>query len=261
MTAVAGLQPQRKRRLNRRRVRKAALALSFLLLTALAVYSFLRSGLFAVREITVNGSAQVSAETVRALSGIKPGQNIWDIDLTQAEARIRRNPWIKSVTVSRQLPNVVRIEIGERRPVALIAYQTAYVEIDEAGVALDISPSLINRELPLITGPLVTRVVLGQQVAAPGLLDGIRAVLPLSQDIVRQISEVNVGADRTLTMILLNGVRVYLGQPDDTLEKRVALLPGILDDVAKRGTAIDYIDLRYNGNPVSGKGDPVGGKK
>ena len=258
---MAGLQPQRKKRFNRRRARKAALTLFFLLLMALGVYFFLRSGLFAVREIAVTGSAQVSADTVRALSGIKLGQNIWDINLAQAEERIGHNPWIKAVTVRRQLPDIVRIDISERRPMALIAYETAYVEIDEAGVALDISPALINRELPLITGLTVTRVVLGQQVAAPGLLDGIRAVLPLSQDVIRQISEVNIGADRALTMILLNGVRVFLGQPDDTLEKRVALLPGILDDVARRGTAVDYIDLRYNGNPVSGKGDPAGGTK
>lgn len=258
---MVGLQPQRKRRFSRRRARKAALVLSFLLLLALGVYSILRSGLFAVREIAVTGAAQLSADTVRNLSGIRTGQSIWDINLMQIEARLRRNPWVKEVTVRRELPGSVRIDIRERRPMALFAYQTAYVEIDEAGVALDISPSLINRELPLITGPTAARVVLGEQVAAPGLLDGIRAVLPLSPEIVRQISEVNVGPERTLTMVLLSGVRVYLGQADDTLERRVALLPGILDDIARRGAAVDYIDLRYNGNPVSGQGDPAGGTK
>lgn len=262
VTAVAALESHRpKRRLNKRRVRRAALLLSFLLLAALGSYFFLRSGLFAVRDIVVTGSAQVGADALRASSGIEVGQNIWDVGLSEVKSRIGRNPWVKSVSVRRQLPNVISIQVQERTPVALVVYRTAYVEVDEAGVALEISESLINRDLPLITGPLVTRVVLGQPVDAAGVLDGIRAVLPLSRELLRQVSEVHVGEDRDLTIIMLSKVRVYLGQPDATLEKRAGLLEGILDDVAQRGAVIDYIDLRYNGNPVSGTGDPLLGTK
>lgn len=262
MNAVTLPQPVRpKRRLNRRRVRRAALALSLLLLAAFGAYFLLRSGLFAIREVTVNGATQVGADVLREASGVKTGENIWDVSLADIRAGVARNPWVASVSVSRRLPNVISIEVRERRPVALIVYRTAYVEVDEAGVALEISESLINRELPLITGPRATRVVLGQPVDAPGLLDGIRAVLPLSQDIIRQISELNVGADRNLTMIMLSKIRVYLGQPDATLEKRVGLLAGILADVTQRGVAIDYVDLRYDGNPVTGQGTPGVGTK
>lgn len=253
MPVTASHSQRPKRRLNRGRVRRAALALSFLLLASVGVYFVMRSSLFTVRTITVQGATQISAEALCKESGIVTGSNIWETSIAEAEARVRSNPWVKTVKVSRRLPGEIVIAVSERLPVALVAFRTAYVEVDEAGVALEISDTLINRDYPLINGPLITRVVLGQPIDAPGVMQGIKAIQPLAPEIQRQISEVSVAADNSLTLILLSRARVYLGQADATLTQRVGLLPGILDDVAKQGIVVDYIDLRYEKNPVIGK--------
>lgn len=241
------------RRLNVRRLRRAVLTLAFLLLTALGTYFFLRSDFFAVREVIVRGAVRTNVAELAQASGVKVGANIWELSLAAVTDSVRTNPWIATASVTRRLPGALVVQVTERTPVALVVYRTAYVAVDATGVALEIYNSLSGHDLPLITGPLVSRVVLGLPVDAPGIIAGIRAVLPLSQDTLRQVSEVNIGADGNLTLTLLSRVSVYLGQADGTLEKRVALLPGILADVAKQGKAIDYIDLRYEGNPVSGK--------
>jgi cell division protein FtsQ len=242
-----------ERRLNVRRVKRFVLTLTFLMLAAFGVYFLLRSDVFAVRSIDVRGVERTNAAELTAASGVKTGVNIWDVNLSAVTNRICENPWIRTASVTRQLPNSLVIQVTERKPVALVVYRTTFVAVDDAGVGLEIFSSLSGQELPLITGPVVTRVVLGRPVEAPGLIAGIRAVLPLSPDVLRQVSEVNIGADGSLTMTLVTRVSVYLGQPDGSLEKRVALLPSILADVAKQGKSIDYIDLRYEGNPVSGQ--------
>jgi cell division protein FtsQ len=107
---------------------------------------------FAIVEISVEGTRRLFREDILAAAGILPGQNIFVLDVQQAERRLLKSPWIKHARVTRHLPNRVSVEVREQDPVALtvLAGRTLLVSGDgEPFKALDAGDP---HDLPLVTG-------------------------------------------------------------------------------------------------------------
>lgn len=110
-----------------------AMSTAALIAAALAV---LNSPLLEVRTVSVSGTRELSAEAIAQLAGLQ-GENILLIDLGAARERILDQPLIKNVSVSRQWPNSVRIEIEERTPWARWQVNDEIWAIDSEGVVLE----------------------------------------------------------------------------------------------------------------------------
>jgi len=100
----------------------AAVVLVMLLLGAISlglVYGYrglMSSEHFAVSEVNIVGNRQLSSAEVLNLSGISRGMNILEVSLADMSQSLRGNPWIENVTVRRQLPDQISIEVQEREP-------------------------------------------------------------------------------------------------------------------------------------------------
>ena len=69
---------------------------------------------FSVREIQVRGSDKVSGNEIVAITGLKRGMNIWQVDPVAIEKKVAKHPWVRRVLVRREFPRrIVRSE--ERR--------------------------------------------------------------------------------------------------------------------------------------------------
>lgn len=107
--------------------------------------------LFTVTRIEVEGDLQhVTADEVRALSGIQDGANLFHVAMTDVQQRVNAHPWVAEAAVRRKLPHGIWIYITEREPVALMTGKTSqYVDIKGATFpAGDAS----YEDLPLMTG-------------------------------------------------------------------------------------------------------------
>ena len=94
-------------------------------------------------------------------SGLK-GTNLFCIAIESLQVRLARTPWIKTVTVNRQLPHTLEIRISERRPVARLGHprdDAQHFVVDDEGVVF---PRV--RNLPMITGYAVTRIIPGERI-------------------------------------------------------------------------------------------------
>jgi cell division protein FtsQ len=106
---------------------------------------------FAIREIIIEGNQQLEDIDVRRAARLRIGSNIFEVSSEGTRNYLLQHPWIEEATVVRKLPGRVRIEVVERKPVALVALDQLYLVSDEGAVfkRLGVDDPV---DLPVITG-------------------------------------------------------------------------------------------------------------
>jgi cell division protein FtsQ len=94
------------------------------------------SGFFALEKIEVQGNERVPASEIEATVRRLMGTNIFHHDLASVRGTLKQRPIIKDATVTRLLPDTVRVSLVERTPVAVVARSGKLVCVDEDGVTL-----------------------------------------------------------------------------------------------------------------------------
>lgn len=109
------------------------------------------SDAFAIREVLIEGNHRLEEIDVRRAAGLQLGSNAFEVSMEDARDHLLQHPWVREATAVRRLPNRVRIELIERKPVALVALDQLYLVSDEGVVFKRLGvddPS----DLPVITG-------------------------------------------------------------------------------------------------------------
>lgn len=106
-----------------------------------------------IDKITLNGNYTIPREEILGMSRLKDSRiSREEIDIDLIEDRISKHPEVKKVYVSIELPSELKIEIIERRPVAILNGENEIKLIDNE---LDIFPfknSSKMYDLPVISG-------------------------------------------------------------------------------------------------------------
>jgi cell division septal protein FtsQ len=77
-----------------------------------------RSDAFALRHLDVQTEGMIAPDQVRQWAGVRPGDNLWRLDLARVRRELQLVPFIESVAVVRVPPHTLRIRITERTPIA-----------------------------------------------------------------------------------------------------------------------------------------------
>lgn len=77
-----------------------------------------RNEAFALRHIEIQTDGMIAPEQVRQWSGVRPGDNLWRLDLSRIRRELMLVPFVESVAVLRVPPHTLRIRVVEREPVA-----------------------------------------------------------------------------------------------------------------------------------------------
>ncbi|HSK80631.1 MAG TPA: FtsQ-type POTRA domain-containing protein [Thermoanaerobaculia bacterium] len=131
-----GVPPPRRRRSNPLLALFRPMVTAFVLVTvpvALAAW-VLTASRFQLREVVVKGGSErvPSQWVLRALAPLEGG-NLVLLSLTEAAERLQKNPWIASVEIEKELPDRLRVEVEERRPVALLRSGAKLAYADQRG--------------------------------------------------------------------------------------------------------------------------------
>lgn len=242
---IAERRRQIREQRRRWRLRRTATVVTLVVLLGLA-YAVERSPLVALSEIEVAGVDRLTADEVRAASGLEPGTSTLRLGLDEAERRIERLPLVASADARRSDPLTVVVRVVERMPVAVAQAGKEHRLIDRDGVVIaeGASPGLVRIRLPDEAslpdpGEHVTRLpALGN---AHAVLDGLSG--PLRARVVRY----HAAADDELTLLLEAGVRVRFGRAE-RVDEKVRALGAVLQDLGD--TPVSIIDVRAPGAPV-----------
>ena len=235
-------------------------ASAILILLALGAWTsyqrVLASERLRVDRVEVHGSHFLSEGEVRELLGPAVGENILSLDIGALKTRLRASPWVADATVIRTLPNIVRVEIRERVPLALAEVDRLYL-MDGDGALVDIyGPRTGVFDLPIVRGLLgVDEVSRRERARRAGIL------LSDLADLGQEISEVFVEGSGDLRVVLRGPGEVLLfGDPP--YRSRFVTFLSLRKELAEKAPGAEHFDLRfrdriYARSPRSGAGRAV----
>ncbi len=105
-------------------------------LAGLAYYASHWKKEIVVREVVIEGARVIPrSELVSELNGFV-GRNLQDIDVSELRERLLGIPYLRKVSVSRELNGILRVRVAEREPIALTLFMGNRMVIDDEGLLL-----------------------------------------------------------------------------------------------------------------------------
>ena len=141
------------------RLVKLTLTVSFGI-TAIGAFSFAliigyhqltNAAYFEVKEIVLKGLNRTLEPDVVRLTGLDKPANIFALRLGEMGEELKRHPWVKDVSLKRQMPETIIVEIVEHRPVALLDIGEIYY-LNETGKPFKKLGDGKENGLPVVTG-------------------------------------------------------------------------------------------------------------
>jgi cell division protein FtsQ len=203
-----------------------------------------------VGRLEVRGSHFLSEGEVRELIGPAVGERILALDIEALKARLRASPWVADATITRALPDTVRVEIRERVPLALAELDQLYL-MDQDGGLIDIyGPRTGAFDLPIVRGLKgVEEESRRERARRAG------ALLADLAELAGEISEVYVEASGDLRVVLRGAGEVLLfGEPP--YRTRLVTFLSLRRELAEKAPGAEHFDLRFRGR-IFAKQPPV----
>lgn len=239
--------------IRRRRFKIASVVILSLL--ALVLFNWqewvVNSPLFTVQHVYVRDHFILTKDEVLRLANIEQGIRLSEVDLERTADRIRTNPLVRNVAVSRSYPSSIVITVYEREPFVFVSGDEVHA-VDRTGFVLPRLRSNIVYNLPVITGLIVLPQV-GRQLESPKLktiltfLDRVRRV---QEPLFYEISEIHVQKDDFI--VYLNNLRTAFRIDGENMI-RTAMYMNAAASYFRQNPDVRHvreIDLRYDGQVV-----------
>jgi len=203
---------------------------------------------FRIETVSVSGLRFVKEEDLMAYAGDPTGSSIFRLDVDAMAERINTHPWVKDVSVRRELPDKVRVDVLERVPLALAVTPDGEFLVDGDGWVLafvrgkdwDFLPSFVYEKR-------------GGLDIGGGSSNDVAGALTLLRSVKEDKTELLAGGvvyvdAKGDPVLRYRGTNILFGRDD--FEKKVLRLTDVIPDVYKRGVKPDTIDLRFPGKVV-----------
>lgn len=210
------LRQQRRRR--RWRIAGVVLAVVLVVAGAWAVWF---SSLLEIRDVEVTGTQHVPVERVMRAAQVPVGDPLPRLDTAAIAKRVSELTPVESVSVERDLPHTVRIEVTERTAVAWIDRSATPWAVDASGVVyrpLNSRPS----HLPELDVDADDRQVLAAVArVAADIAEG-------DAQLLRDIDTIRAETRDSIELDLTKGRTVVWGSAEEAQDK-IAVLQPLLD--------------------------------
>src|SRR3990170_5672920 len=129
---------------------------SLLLVSVLAIATYAAfikiKSAFPVRRIIFIGNKHLTADELKALSGIRRNASLLTLSGEKVSEKLLGSSWIKSVSVRKEFPHTLSVTVSEVVPFALLDLNGHLFIINEKGDLLEELKGNTIPFLPIITG-------------------------------------------------------------------------------------------------------------
>lgn len=201
------------------------------------------SALFTLRSIEVVGARTLTADDVRAASGLSPGaQSVFTVNAQEVARRLATHPRIASARVRVRPPHTIRIQVRERMSVAAVPYERGYAVVDAVGTVVEVSERRPSLMLVSERGRQVAWVAPGHEIPSPAVREGLAILRVMPEALRGEVAHLQVTLDREVFLYTIDGLEIRAG-PLRGLRQRLATAPEILRAVRALGGRLEYVDL------------------
>ncbi len=210
-----------------------------------------QEGVFPVSRVTVEGefSFLTKEEIVDTVAKMAGGKNLVALDTAPIHNALLRMPWVSKVSVSKSMPDTLKIVIEEHNASARWRNSGYYDAVSESVFY----PDMQRFNLPLVT------LSAQHDTLAPGLYEHAAKFIEMTKGTPYMIREVHLDATRGYRILLEGGVWLILGRaatqdmPFIRLKRFILAFP----QTKLRLSEVSYVDLRYvNGFAVGDRNPP-----
>lgn len=225
--AAAEISPARRRAEERKAEResrqagsrrafrvRAILAVVVVLAVVGSCVGIYSSPLFAVTHVEVAGVTHLTADRVRQLAAVPAGATLLRFPSDAVAARVAKDPWVGSVSVSRVFPDGMRIRVTERAPVAVVDTGKGYWFVDPQSYLLAPSAKDATATLPVIRSVPELQLVAGRS-SSPELRNAVAVLTGLSPQLAATIRIMLAPTIDGTSVITSDRVEIVFGQAID----------------------------------------------
>ena len=179
-----------------------------------------------------------------------------EINLYEISTLIESHPYVKYARVSRHYPSEIKIEIIERKPIAIVNIDPM-IFLDENGFVLPVEGIQTNYNLPVMNnfnsepqlyplGELALSVKVKEAIAL------ISKIKTNYSDLYKNLSELKITSSNEIELILSDlPTHIYLG--NEKISSRIRTLKEFESKLKpNKMSDFSYLDMRYD-NQIIGK--------
>lgn len=220
----------------------AFIVLFFVLVIAIYISLNKIKSSFPVRNVVFYGNKHLTDDELSTLAGIQGNENIITISRKRVVQNLLNSPWIKSVSVRKELPDTLSILIKEVEPFALLDMKGRLFIINDRG---DLLEKLKGDAIPFL--PVITANSYRRNEGFSEALSLVRSMNDLGFSSERDQIEVIVSRPQEL-IALIDGTVVKVGSGD--YREKLERLLELEGEIKKRNIPVDFIDLRFENRVI-----------
>jgi cell division protein FtsQ len=226
-------------------LRTALLLSAVSIIVAGMIYGYIftiSSSYFQIKEVIVNGCKEITEKEILSYAAIKPSQNLLAINLGTITRRIESNPWIKEVSIGREFPNRLIINLQERTAVALVKRDNGFNLLDVDGVVFKKHEKNDEVDIPVLNGCFSDD---NESVISTKSLELLRYLSASNEfPTIRNIAEIHGHEVFGLSLFTDSGLCIRLGF--DSYENKLKRLNTVMADLERRNMKLGFLLIDLN---------------
>jgi cell division protein FtsQ len=198
--------------------------------------------LFPIRNIIFYGNKNLTEDELKLLTGIRKNESLITVSEKKVCEKLLKSPWIRSVSVRKELPDTLAIVVEEVTPFALLEMNNRLFIINEKG---DLLEELKDDPIPFL--PVIRANPYNRDENFSEALNLAKSMNDLGFSSERNQIEIIVSRPQELTAVI-DGTIVKVGSGD--YKKKLERLLELENEIKRRNIPVDFIDLRFENRVV-----------
>lgn len=222
--------------------------IAFLIIFALFLlggYVLLHQSWLSFGTIYITGAEKMSREEILFLTGLKEPVNLFIVDRDAVHKSLASDLRIKNASVGYELPNILHIDIEEKKPIFYVMSSYGYVALDMEGVVINAAGNIKDAAAPVVSGVSIGSEFVGDQITKGEVAQLIVFLNMLDQSAQNNISEINVSPEGKVKIFDLPG-RWYLMGDIDGLGQKAKSFSAMVKEFSKKNLSVEFADLSYS---------------
>lgn len=210
---------------------------------------FTENDRFLIEHMDIRSDGRLRPEHVREYARLEEGMNLFAVNIGRVREELESVPAVRSVRVTRRLPDTLIVEVTERVAAARLDEGSAGypLAVDLDGVVL--GPTSLSAQLPLIVGVRERGLRPGAEVSEPAVRSALELLAlceaPEFGRLVRA-RKIDVSHGEYLEVLLSGGERIAF--PVTKMKFKLDRLCELIKRAADAGKAIATADLTVDRN-------------
>lgn len=228
--------------------RKSIAGLLILLMVVGTGLLVFKTDIFVVKRFAYPPSVFFSDSDIVKYGDLSASSLFFTVSEKQLENKLVKHPYVKSVTVKKQFPDKLKLDITYRNELVAIKYSGLYVTIDEELTVLKVEESI--GDIFLIDGFEFKSFNIGE-----GLNVEESRVLKRCVQLISLLKDSHIEAkpyiryDNGIELLLNDAYRVRFGKGQD-IERKFNNFVDIYESLSEKGVQSGIIDVSHNGLPI-----------